>query len=259
MAGKCITCDGRQYGQRTSVNRWSDELKKKINKRQLLRIRHAFVESIAGLPVTAVKKRCCVTDTPIVRFPPMQTGVTDTKTTVWTKKMRVPVSDIQTAFVFVSRPPVLPTHPYSVRPSALPSNPPSTPLSSFPTFPPSLPLFLHPFFWFSLVPSYRMSARPSDTPSVSPVTPFVLVTLPTFRGPFFYTVGLSLGWLVLLTWGTRKGSTTRLFTAMTWRSPSNAYSDREGSSWNKSTEPHKNKFSMHSLPFATIRTSWEYN
>ena len=179
MAGKRITCDGRQYGQRTSVNRWSDELKKKTNKRQLLRIRHAFVESIAGLPVTAVKKRCCVTDTPIVRFPPMQTGVTDTKTTVWTKKTRATVSDIQTAFVFVFRPPVLPTHPYSVRPPFLPTRP----LLLCPAFQPFLPLFLHPFFWFSLVPSYRMSARPSDTPSVFPVTPFVLVTLPTFRGP----------------------------------------------------------------------------
>lgn len=72
-----------------------------------------------------------------------------------------------------------PSNPPLLRPSALPSNPPSTPLSSFPTFPPSLPLFLHPFFWFSLVPSYRMSARPSDTPSVFPVTPFVLVTFPT--------------------------------------------------------------------------------
>lgn len=49
---------------------------------QLLRIRHAFVESIADLPVTEAKKRCCVTDTPIVRFPSMQTRVTDTKTTV---------------------------------------------------------------------------------------------------------------------------------------------------------------------------------
>lgn len=48
---------------------------------QLLRIRHAFVESIADLPVTEAKKRCCV-DTPIVRFPSMQTRVTDTKTTV---------------------------------------------------------------------------------------------------------------------------------------------------------------------------------
>ena len=82
MAGKCITCDGRQYGQRTSVNRWSDELNKKTNKMQLLRIHHAFVESIADLPVTEAKKRCCVTDTPIVRFPSMQTRVTDTKTTV---------------------------------------------------------------------------------------------------------------------------------------------------------------------------------
>ena len=64
---------------------------------QLLRIRHAFVESIADLPVTEAKKRCCVTDTPIVRFPSMQTRVTDTKTTVWTKKMCATVSDIQTA------------------------------------------------------------------------------------------------------------------------------------------------------------------
>ena len=263
MAGKRITCDGRQYGQRTSVNRWSDELKKKTNKRQLLRIRHAFVESIAGLPVTAVKKRCCVTDTPIVRFPPMQTGVTDTKTTVWTKKMRATVSDIQTAFVFVFRPPVLPTHPYSVRPSALPSNPPSTPLSSFPTFPSSLPPSISPFilliFPCSVLPyvgpSFRHSFRVPGDSLRARDPPY----LPRSVDPFFYTVGLSLGWLVLLTWGTRKGSTTRLFTAMTWRSPSNAYSDREGSSWNKSTESHKNKFSMHSFPYATIRTSREYN
>lgn len=131
----------------------------------------------------------------------MQTGVTDTKTTVWTKKMRATVSDIQTAFVFVFRPPVLPTHPYSVRPPFLPTRPLLLCPAFQPFLPPSLPLFLHPFFWFSLVPSYRMSARPSDTPSVFPVTPFVLVTLPTFRGPsvrsFIRLVYHWAGWFYL--------------------------------------------------------------
>ena len=227
---------------------------KKTNKRQLLRIRHAFVESIAGLPVTAVKKRCCVTDTPIVRFPPMQTGVTDTKTTVWVR-----YSDIQTAFVFVFRPPVLPTHPYSVRPPFLPTRP----LLLCPAFQPFLPPSISPsillIFPCSVLPyvgpSFRHSFRVPGDSLRARDPPY----LPRSVGPFFYTVGLSLGWLVLLTWGTRKGSTTRLFTAMTWRSPSNAYSDREGSSWNKSTQSHKNKFSMHSFPYATIRTSREYN
>ena len=179
MAGKCITCDGRQYGQRTSVNRWSDELKKKINKRQLLRIRHAFVESIAGLPVTAVKKRCCVTDTPIVRFPPMQTGVTDTKTTVWTKKMRVTVSDIQTAFVFVSRPPVLPTHPYSVRPPVLPTHP----YSVRPPFLPTRPLLLCPAFQPFLPPSLYFSIHSFDFPLFRPTVcrPVLPTLLPCSR------------------------------------------------------------------------------
>ena len=115
----------------------------------------------------------------------------------------------------------------------------------------TFPCSVLPYVGPSFRPSFRApgdSLRARDPPY-----------LPRSVGPFFYTVGLSLGWLVLLTWGTRKGSTTRLFTAMTWRSPSNAYSDREGSSWNKSTESHKNKFSMHSFPYATIRTSREYN
>lgn len=164
MAGKRITCDGRQYGQRTSVNRWRDELKKKTNKRQLLRIRHAFVESIAGLPVTAVKKRCCVTDTPIVRFPPMQTGVTDTKTTVWTKKMRATVSDIQTAFVFVFRPPVLPTHPYSVRPPFLPTRPLLLCPAFQPFLPPSLYFSIHSFDF----PLFRLTVCRPVLPTLLP-------------------------------------------------------------------------------------------
>ena len=186
MAGKRITCDGRQYGQRTSVNRWSDELKKKINKRQLLRIRHAFVESIAGLPVTAVKKRCCVTDTPIVRFPPMQTGVTDTKTTVWTKKMRVTVSDIQTAFVFVSRPPVLPTHPYSVRPPVLPTHP----YSVRPPFLPTRPLLLCPAFQPFLPPSLYFSIHSFDFP----------LFRPTVYRPVLPTLLLCSRWLPSCSW-----------------------------------------------------------
>lgn len=164
MAGKRITCDGRQYGQRTSVNRWSDKLKKKTNKRQLLRIRHAFVESIAGLPVTAVKKRCCVTDTPIVRFPPMQTGVTDTKTTVWTKKMRATVSDIQTAFVFIFRPPVLPTHPYSVRPPFLPTRPLLLCPAFQPFLPPSLYFSIHSFDF----PLFRLTVCRPVLPTLLP-------------------------------------------------------------------------------------------
>ena len=153
--------------------------KKKINKRQLLRIRHAFVESIAGLPVTAVKKRCCVTDTPIVRFPPMQTGVTDTKTTVWTKKMRVTVSDIQTAFVFVSRPPVLPTYPYSVRPPVLPTHP----YSVRPPFLPTRPLLLCPAFQPFLPPSLYFSIHSFDFPLFRPTVcrPVLPTLLPCSR------------------------------------------------------------------------------
>lgn len=156
-----------------------------------------------------------------------------------------------------------PSNPSLLRPSALPSNPPSTPLSSFPTFPPSLPPSISPsillIFPCSVLPYVGPSFRPSFRVPGDSLRARDPPYLPRSVGPFFYTVGLSLGWLVLLTWGTRKGSTTRLFTAMTWRSPSNAYSDREGSSWNKSTESHKNKFSMHSFPYATIRTSREYN
>ena len=159
---------------------------KKINKRQLLRIRHAFVESIAGLPVTAVKKRCCVTDTPIVRFPPMQTGVTDTKTTVWTKKMRVTVSDIQTAFVFVSRPPVLPTHPYSVRPPVLPTHP----YSVRPPFLPTRPLLLCPAFQPFLPPSLYFSIHSFDFP----------LFRPTVYRPVLPTLLLCSRWLPSCSW-----------------------------------------------------------
>ena len=137
---------------------------KKTNKRQLLRIRHAFVESIAGLPVTAVKKRCCVTDTPIVRFPPMQTGVTDTKTTVWTKKMRATVSDIQTAFVFIFRPPVLPTHPYSVRPPFLPTRPLLLCPAFQPFLPPSLYFSIHSFDF----PLFRLTVCRPVLPTLLP-------------------------------------------------------------------------------------------
>ena len=137
---------------------------KKTNKRQLLRIRHAFVESTAGLPVTAVKKRCCVTDTPIVRFPPMQTGVTDTKTTVWTKKMRATVSDIQTAFVFIFRPPVLPTHPYSVRPPFLPTRPLLLCPAFQPFLPPSLYFSIHSFDF----PLFRLTVCRPVLPTLLP-------------------------------------------------------------------------------------------
>ena len=137
---------------------------KKTNKRQLLRIRHAFVESTAALPVTAVKKRCCVTDTPIVRFPPMQTGVTDTKTTVWTKKMRATVSDIQTAFVFIFRPPVLPTHPYSVRPPFLPTRPLLLCPAFQPFLPPSLYFSIHSFDF----PLFRLTVCRPVLPTLLP-------------------------------------------------------------------------------------------
>ena len=161
--------------------------------------------------------------------------------------LRPSLSSVHPSFQPALTPSVLPTLYSPVQLSNLSSLPPSISPPILLTFPCSVLQYVGPSFR----PSFRApgdSLRARDPPY-----------LPRSVGPFFYTVGLSLGWLDLLTWGTRKGSTTRLFTAMTWRSPSNAYSDREGSSWNTSTEPHKNKFSMHSFPYATIRTSWEYN
>lgn len=157
------------------------------------------------------------------------------------------------------RPSFQPTLTPSVRPSFQPALYSSVQLSNLSSLPPSISPSILLIFPCSVLPyvgpSFRHSFRVPGDSLRARDPPY----LPRSVGPFFYTVGLSLGWLVLLTWGTRKGSTTRLFTAMTWRSPSNAYSDREGSSWNKSTQSHKNKFSMHSFPYATIRTSREYN
>ena len=157
------------------------------------------------------------------------------------------------------RPSFQPTLTPSVRPSFQPALYSSVQLSNLSSLPPSISPSILLIFPCSVLPyigpSFRHSFRVPGDSLRARDPPY----LPRSVGPSFYTVGLSLGWLVLLTWGTRKGSTTRLFTAMTWRSPSNAYSDREGSSWNKSTESHKNKFSMHSFPYATIRTSREYN
>lgn len=57
-----------------------------------------------------------------------------------------------------------------------------------------------------------------------------------------------------LTWGTRNGNTTLLFTAITWRRPSSAYSDREGSSWKTSRQLHENKFlTEHHVPSKVLR------
>lgn len=157
------------------------------------------------------------------------------------------------------RPSFQPTLTPSVRPSFQPALYSSVQLSNLSSLPPSLYFSIHSFDF----PLFRLTVCRPVLPTLLPCSRWLpscsWPSLPRSVGPFFYTVVLSLGWLVLLTWGTRKGSTTRLFTAMTWRSPSNAYSDREGSSWNKSTQSHKNKFSMHSFPYATIRTSREYN